>query len=82
MVRVEKQYAFIDGPEGKRSFLDLFAGRRQLIVYHFMFDPDWEKGCSGCTGYVNALGDLSYLNARDTTFVLIFTRSVGEARRI
>jgi len=70
MVRVEKQYAF-DGPEGQRSLLDLFAGRRQLIVYHFMFDPDWEKGCSGCTGYVNALGDLSYLNKRDTTFVLI-----------
>jgi len=70
MVRVEKQYTF-DGPEGKRSLLDLFADRRQLIVYHFMFDPDWEKGCSGCTGYVNALGDLSYLSARDTTFVLI-----------
>ena len=70
MVRVEKQYTF-DGPEGKRSLLDLFAGRRQLIVYHFMFDPDWEKGCSGCTGYVNALGDLSYLSERDTSFVLI-----------
>ena len=70
MVRVEKQYTF-DGPEGKRSLLDLFEGRRQLIVYHFMFDPNWEKGCSGCTGYVNALGDLSYLNKRDTTFVLI-----------
>src|SRR5207237_10812182 len=49
----------------------LFDGRRQLIVYHFMFDPAWDKGCPGCTGYVNALGDLSMLNERDTTFVLI-----------
>ena len=70
MVKVEKEYLF-DGPEGKRSLHDLFAGRRQLIVYHFMFGPDWEKGCPGCTGYVNALGDLSALNERDTTFVLV-----------
>jgi predicted dithiol-disulfide oxidoreductase (DUF899 family) len=70
MVKVEKNYTF-DGPEGKQSLLDLFDGRRQLIVYHFMFDPAWEKGCGGCTNYVNALGDLSDLNARDTTFVLV-----------
>lgn len=70
MVKVDKNYTF-DGPEGKRSLLDLFAGRRQLIVYHFMFGPDWEKGCDGCTNYVNALGDLSDLNHRDTTFVLV-----------
>ena len=44
---------------GKMGLADLFAGRRQLIVYHFMFDPAWEKGCPGCTRYVNALGDLS-----------------------
>lgn len=70
MVKVAKEYLF-DGPEGKRSLRELFAGRRQLIVYHFMFGPDWEKGCPGCTGYVNALGDLSALNERDTTFVLV-----------
>lgn len=70
MVKVEKNYTF-DGPEGKRSLLDLFEERRQLIVYHFMFDPVWEKGCGGCTNYVNALGDLSDLNDRDTTFVLV-----------
>jgi predicted dithiol-disulfide oxidoreductase (DUF899 family) len=70
MVRVEKEYTF-DGPEGRVSLQDLFAGRRQLIVYHFMFDPEWDNGCMGCTGYVNALGDLSALNQRDTTFVLI-----------
>ena len=70
MVKLEKTYTF-DGPEGKRSLLDLFDGHRQLIVYHFMFDPAWENGCDGCTGYVNALADLSMLPARDTQFVLI-----------
>jgi predicted dithiol-disulfide oxidoreductase (DUF899 family) len=70
MVKLLKHYVF-DGAEGKRNLLDLFAGRRQLIVYHFMFDPAWEKGCGGCTGYVDALGDLTMLNERDTTFVVI-----------
>jgi predicted dithiol-disulfide oxidoreductase (DUF899 family) len=70
MVKVEKSYVF-NGPNGKASLAQLFEGRTQLIVYHFMFDPDWEKGCPGCTGYVNALGDLSMLNDRNTTFVLI-----------
>ena len=70
MVKLEKTYTF-DGPEGKRSLYDLFDGHRQLIVYHFMFDPAWEKGCEGCTGYVNELADLSLLPARDTQFVLI-----------
>ncbi len=51
--------------------LDLFEGHRQLIVYHFMFDPNWDKGCPGCTGYVDALGDLSMLEKRDTTFALV-----------
>ena len=70
MVKLEKTYTF-DGPEGKRSLLDLFDGHHQLIVYHFMFDPTWENGCDGCTGYVNELADLSMLPARDTQFVLI-----------
>jgi predicted dithiol-disulfide oxidoreductase (DUF899 family) len=70
MVKIEKDYVF-DGPEGKRSLGDLFGGRRQLIVYHFMFDPEWDEGCPGCTGYVNSLGDLSLLADRDTTMVLI-----------
>ena len=70
MVKLEKTYTF-DCPEGKRSLLDLFDGHHQLIVYHFMFDPAWENGCDGCTGFVNALADLSMLPARDTQFVLI-----------
>src|SRR5919199_4158913 len=70
MVRLEKDYTFT-GPEGTVSLLDLFNGNRQLIVYHFMFDPRWDAGCPGCTGYTNALGDLSELQDRDTSFVLI-----------
>lgn len=70
MVELTKHYEF-DGPSGKVSLLDLFEGRRQLIVYHFMFDPKWDAGCPGCTGLVNALGDLSMLAQRNTTFTLI-----------
>jgi hypothetical protein len=62
MVRIEKNYVF-DGPNGKQNLKELFDSRRQLIVYHFMFDPEWDKGCPGCTGYVSA--------DRDTTFALV-----------
>jgi predicted dithiol-disulfide oxidoreductase (DUF899 family) len=70
MVKIEKEYTF-EGPQRKQSLRDLFDGRRQLIVYHFMFDPKWDQGCPGCTGYVDSLGDLSMRHDRDTTFVLI-----------
>lgn len=70
MVKLNKDYVF-EGPDGERSLQDLFDGRRQLIVYHFMFDPEWKAGCPGCTGFVNALGDLSMLGQRNTTMVLI-----------
>jgi len=70
MVPVAKDYVF-DAPEGKCRLVDLFEGRPQLIVYHFMFDPAWDKGCPGCTGYVQALGDLSLLQERRTSFALI-----------
>lgn len=70
MVKLDKEYVF-DSPEGKQQLLDLFAGKRQLIVYHFMYGPDWEKGCPGCTGFVDAIADLSLLDQRDTRFVLV-----------
>lgn len=70
MVKLDKTYTF-ETPAGKHTLADLFDGRRQLIVYHFMFDPEWDKGCPGCTGLVNETGDLSMLAERDTTFVLI-----------
>lgn len=70
MVRVEKSYT-LTGPEGEKTLRDLFEGCHQLIVYHFMFDPRWETGCMGCTGYVDSLGDLASLKDRETRFVLV-----------
>ena len=70
MVRLDRHYVF-DGEHGETNLLELFDDRRQLIVYHFMFGPDAENGCPGCTGLVNALGDLSMLGERDTTMVLV-----------
>lgn len=70
MVKVEKDYTF-EGSNGSVKLIDLFNGQIQLIIYHFMFDPAWDKGCMGCTGYVNALGDLSILGDRNTTFALV-----------
>ena len=70
MVKVDKPYTF-DGPDGKVSLLDLFDGKRQLIVHHFMFGPDWEKGCPSCTGHVNAIGNISSLGKADTRYVIV-----------
>ncbi len=52
MVRIDKDYTFT-GPDGEVRFLDLFDGRRQLIIYHFMFDPRWDDGCLTCSRYVD-----------------------------
>src|ERR1700737_4253157 len=60
MVKVEKKYLF-EGAGGEYCLLDLFEGRRQLVIYHFMFDPAWDTGCPGCTSYANAIGDLGML---------------------
>jgi predicted dithiol-disulfide oxidoreductase (DUF899 family) len=74
MVRIEKDYLF-EGPEGRVSLLDLFDGRRQLIVYHFMFAPragGWPTaGCPGCSWFTDQIGDLAHLHARDTSLVLV-----------
>jgi predicted dithiol-disulfide oxidoreductase (DUF899 family) len=72
MVRIEKNYVF-DGPDGKAGLLDLFDGRRQLIVQHFMFDPAWDEGCPSCSAGADEIsaGLLSHLHARDTTLVVI-----------
>ncbi len=70
MVEVVKDYAF-DGPHGRAGLLDLFEGRRQLIVDHFMFDPSWEEGCPSCSGRVDQYGNLAHLHARDTTIAVV-----------
>ncbi len=73
-VRVDKDYAF-EGPGGRRNLLDLFDGRRQLIVYRFFFEPGvarWpEAGCGGCSMFVDNLAHLAHLHARDTSLVLV-----------
>jgi predicted dithiol-disulfide oxidoreductase (DUF899 family) len=69
--KVDKLYAF-DGPAGRESLADLFAGRSQLIVQHFMFDPSWEEGCKSCSFWVdNFDGIVVHLNHRDTSLVLV-----------
>ena len=70
VVRIEKDYAF-DAPHGKARLLDLFEGRRQLLLYHFMFGPNQESGCNGCSMFVDQVGHLAHLHARDTSFALV-----------
>jgi predicted dithiol-disulfide oxidoreductase (DUF899 family) len=71
---VEKEYAF-DGPDGRASLLDLFAGRRQLIVYRYFYEPGvagWPKsGCRGCSMVADQVAHLAHLNARDTTLAFV-----------
>jgi predicted dithiol-disulfide oxidoreductase (DUF899 family) len=70
MVKIDKTYVFdrVDGPVGLPA---LFAGRRQLIMQHFMFAPDDALGCVGCSMGVDNFGNLSHLHARDTSYVLV-----------
>ena len=72
MVEVEKDYTF-DGPDGPVRLLDMFEGRPQLIIYHFMFDPEWEEGCPSCTSGTDELspGFLEHLHARDTSYAMV-----------
>ena len=70
-VRVEKTYAF-ETPEGRKTLADLFAGRSQLIVYHFMYGPDWEAGCPGCSFMADHIdGMLPHLNNHDVTMIAV-----------
>ncbi len=69
--RVEKDYLF-DGPEGKVSLADLFDGKSQLIVYHFMFDPSWAAGCKSCSFWADNYNPIIvHLNHRDANLVAI-----------
>lgn len=69
--RVEKEYIF-DGPNGKVSLADAFDGRSQLIVYHFMFPPEWEAGCPHCSFWADNFNEIIvHLNQRDATMVAI-----------
>jgi predicted dithiol-disulfide oxidoreductase (DUF899 family) len=70
-VRVDKDYVF-EGPNGRETLAELFDGRDQLIVYHFMFGPDWEAPCKSCSFWAdNFNGVTEHLRARNTSFVAI-----------
>jgi predicted dithiol-disulfide oxidoreductase (DUF899 family) len=70
MVEVEKDYV-LEGPDGEATLPDLFEGRRQLVLYHFMFGPSAEEGCHGCSMVVDNMGHPAHLNARGITRVLV-----------
>jgi predicted dithiol-disulfide oxidoreductase (DUF899 family) len=70
-VKIDKEYVF-DGPNGKETLADLFDGRSQLIVYHFMFGPDWEEGCPSCSFLCDHIdGTLAHLEHHDVTLLAI-----------
>ena len=82
---VEKEYLF-DGPDGKASLLDLFDGRRQLIVYRAFFEPSvhgWpDHACIGCSMMADHVGNLAHLNARDTTLVFASRAPLSDIERL
>jgi predicted dithiol-disulfide oxidoreductase (DUF899 family) len=82
---VEREYRF-EGPAGPVGLEDLFAGRRQLIIYRFFFDPDVkgypEKGCPGCSMVADQVAHLAHLNARDTTLVFVSRAPQPEIARL
>ncbi|WP_105426222.1 DUF899 domain-containing protein [Neorhizobium tomejilense] len=70
-VKVDKDYVF-DTPKGRKSLADLFEGRSQLIVYHFMLGPEWDAGCPGCSFLSDHIdGTLPHLNNHDVTFIAV-----------
>jgi predicted dithiol-disulfide oxidoreductase (DUF899 family) len=70
-VKVEKNYVF-DSPDGKKTLAGLFDGRSQLIVYHFMFGPEWQEGCPSCSFNMDHTGGaLIHLAQRDVSFAAV-----------
>jgi len=79
--RVTRDYVF-DTPDGPRALADLFAGRRQLVVQHFMLGPGWEAGCQSCSFMADHVdGALPHLAQRDTTFVAVSRAPLPEIER-
>src|SRR6266513_1272239 len=78
MVKVEKEYLF-NGPDGKETLADLFEGRSQLIVYHFMFGPGWEEGFKSCSYLADHFDCANWhLQHRDVTFVVVSRAPLSE----
>ena len=85
-LEVEKKYVF-EGASGPVSFADLFEGRSQLVIYHFMFGPDWEKGCKSCSFWADNFNPIiPHLEHRDVSFAAISRAPVAKleafARRL
>jgi predicted dithiol-disulfide oxidoreductase (DUF899 family) len=80
MVRIEKDYV-LEGPNGPVRLVDLFEGRRQLIVYNFMFGPNQEVGCDGCSLVADQVTHLAHLHARDTTFAFVSRAPIDKIER-
>jgi len=75
MMKIDKAYT-LKGEAGEASLLDLFQGRSQLIVYHFMYGPDWKAGCEGCSWVRDAMTHPAHLHARDTSMCIISRTSL------
>jgi predicted dithiol-disulfide oxidoreductase (DUF899 family) len=82
MVEVDVDHRFT-GPDGEVGLLDLFEGRRQLIIYHFMFHPEWDEGCPSCTAGIDEVspGFLEHLHTRDTTYAIVSRAPVEKLER-
>ena len=82
MVEIDKEYVF-EGPNGRTTLVDLFDGRPQLIVYHFMFDPSWDEGCPSCTAGTDEIspGLLEHLHTRDTTYAMVSRAPLAKLER-
>jgi len=77
-VKIDKEYVF-DGPDGKVTLADLFDGRSQLLVYHFMFGPGWEEGCKSCSYLADHFDGANWhLPHRDVTFVVVSRAPLAE----
>ncbi len=77
MLEVRGEYV-LAGEHGQSTLLELFEGRRQLIVYHFMFHPDWDEGCDGCSMVADFMGPLSHIHARDTSLAMVSRAPIGK----
>src|SRR4051794_40729596 len=82
MVEITKDYVF-QGPDGPARLVDLFEERRQLVVVHFMFHPDWEEGCSSCTAGADEISEglLRHLHVRDTTLAYVSRAPLAKLER-
>jgi predicted dithiol-disulfide oxidoreductase (DUF899 family) len=82
MVEIEKAYVF-ESLNGKATLTDMFEDRAQLIIYHFMFDPEWEDGCPSCTAGTDELsaGFLEHLHVRDTTYAMVSRAPLAKLER-